>query len=157
MYAFVKQEISKDTSTPGTCGECNLFEVAITHIVFCLKIHTFLIQFYIFCLFLQMVRYERSSLSGKDDLEIEGNSLDNKSSEKVLDIETENANHVKFHMPSRKVHKLWKDRQLLEKILIVICILLLIAVLILSILLIHIWVKGKENQICSVYGIAYSK
>ncbi|XP_071839767.1 endothelin-converting enzyme 1-like isoform X2 [Apostichopus japonicus] len=92
-----------------------------------------------------MVRYERSSLSGKDDLDAEeGNNVDSKTGDKVLDIETENANHVKFHMPSRKVQRLWKDRQLLEKILIVICILLLIAVFIVSILLIHVWSKGDE-------------
>lgn len=92
-----------------------------------------------------MVRYERSSLSGKDDLDAEeGNNVDSKTGDKVLDIETENANHVKFHMPSRKVQRLWKDRQLLEKILIVICILLLIAVFIVSILLIHVWSKGKN-------------
>ncbi|XP_071839766.1 endothelin-converting enzyme 1-like isoform X1 [Apostichopus japonicus] len=93
----------------------------------------------------KMVRYERSSLSGKDDLDAEeGNNVDSKTGDKVLDIETENANHVKFHMPSRKVQRLWKDRQLLEKILIVICILLLIAVFIVSILLIHVWSKGDE-------------
>lgn len=91
----------------------------------------------------KMVRYERSSLSGRDDLDAEENNVDKRAAgDKVLDIETENANHIKFHTPTRKVHKLWKDRQLLEKILIVICGLLLIAVLILSILLARAWYKG---------------